>query len=160
MFFRSNTVFHVDVSGTNVGDVEMGEYSANKEGILWDKSEGTLKVRQREVKLSAHFEDMTDLDSDVTQNNFEATCTFGGGATNQGGIVTNAALADATKDFILEFDAKLVTLGSTEGFFWGIKSSSLTTAGVNYPGVGGDAHNLTEDHAGFILAEITGVNKP
>lgn len=40
----STEVFRVDVGGTNVGDVKIGNYSGNN-GILWDNSASTFKIR-------------------------------------------------------------------------------------------------------------------
>lgn len=152
----SNIVFQVIVSGANVGDVMMGRYSSNEEGILWDKSAGRLKIRQREIKFFIRSEDMTNTNSAInTQDDFEFSLNLNGVGTEGAALITDTAKADSTKDFTFEADIKessVGIIGATESAFWGIKgSTSVLTQGANYPTPANG--NMTEDHAGFIFYE-------
>jgi len=69
-------------------------------------------------------------------------------------LITSAAKADLTKNFIFETDMKLgANLSATEAIFIGLKGSTgFVTSGVDYPN--GDG-TMTEAHAGFIISSTS-----
>lgn len=64
----TSVVFQVNVGGTDVGDVILGNYSGGS-GVLWDQSDGTLYIRGNMTAGSIDADDVTITNIDATSLN-------------------------------------------------------------------------------------------
>lgn len=157
----TSVVFKVEVGGTNVGDVTIGNYAGN-EGMLWDQSAGTFYIRgtMSAGDINASNVSITNIDADnITSGTLSGrSVTIGSGnaifkATSSGIQLGHATFGSAP--FRVDMDGNVTATSVTiSGVLAG--SGQLKTSTGNSRLEFTDGDKLTFYNGGSIKGQLRG----